>query len=95
MHGVLINKFGGSSGIRDQGALEAALLRPQSGYYPDLIAEAAALFESLAVNHPFVDGNKRIAFAAMDTFLRINGKNCKRIQKKPTSKLSKCLIHKP
>ena len=44
MHGVLINKFGGSSGIRDQGALEAALLRPQSGYYPDLIAEAAALF---------------------------------------------------
>ncbi|MBT8593834.1 type II toxin-antitoxin system death-on-curing family toxin [Polynucleobacter paneuropaeus] len=74
MHGVLINKFGGSLGIRDQGALEAALLRPQSGYYPDLIAEAAALFESLAVNHPFVDGNKRIAFAAMDTFLRINGK---------------------
>lgn len=73
MHGVLIHQFGGSSGIRDIGALEAALNRPQSGYYTDTISQAAALFESLTVNHPFVDGNKRIAFAVMDTFLRLNG----------------------
>lgn len=73
MHGVLIHQFGGSPGIRDEGALEAALYRPKSGYYPDVISEAAALFESIAINHPFVDGNKRIAFAVMDTFLRLNG----------------------
>ena len=73
MHGVLINQFGGSPGIRDISALEAALNRPQSGYYKDVINQAAALFESLAINHPFIDGNKRIAFAVMDTFLRING----------------------
>ena len=54
-------------------ALEAALFRPQTGYYDDVVAEAAALLESLAINHPFVDGNKRIAFAAADVFLRING----------------------
>ena len=73
MHGVLIHQFGGSSGIRDEGALEAALYRPKSGYYSDVISEAAALFESIAINHPFIDGNKRIAFAVMDTFLRLNG----------------------
>jgi death on curing protein len=72
MHEVLIRRFGGSTGIRDKDALDAALYRPQSGYYSDPISQAAALFESLAVNHPFVDGNKRIAFAAMDTFLRLN-----------------------
>ena len=72
IHGILIHQFGGSPGIRDEGALEAALHRPQSGYYPDVISEAAALFESLAINHPFIDGNKRIAFAVMDTFLRLN-----------------------
>jgi death-on-curing protein len=53
--------------------LEAALFRPQSGYYGDEIAEVAALFESLAMNHPFVDGNKRIAFACVDVVLRVNG----------------------
>ena len=55
------------------GALESALFRPQTGYYQDLIAEGAALLESLAINHPFIDGNKRVAFATTDTFLRING----------------------
>ena len=80
MHGVLIRQFGGHFGLRDEGALEAALYRPQSGYYPDLISQAAALFESLAVNHPFIDGNKRIAFAVMDTFLRSNNM---RIDAKP------------
>jgi death-on-curing protein len=73
MHRVLIQRYGGALGVRDPGALEAALFRPQTGYYEDIVAEAAALIESLAVNHPFVDGNKRIAFAAADVFLRING----------------------
>ena len=73
MHVVLIQKYGGLSGVRDPGALEAALYRPQTGYYKDTIEQAAALMESLAINHPFVDGNKRIAFAATDVFLRING----------------------
>ena len=60
-------------GIRDPGLLEAALFRPQTGYYNDLIEEAAALWESLAMNHPFIDGNKRVAFAVTYTFLAING----------------------
>ena len=57
----------------DPTALEAVLFRPQTSYYDDIIAEAAAWLESLAISHPFVDGNKRIAFAAADVFLRING----------------------
>jgi len=73
MHTVLLQRYGGAPGVRDPGALEAALFRPQTGYYDDIVAEAAALLESLAINHPFVDGNKRIAFAAADVFLRING----------------------
>ena len=73
MHADLIARYGGSPGIRDLGLLESALFRPQTGYYEDLIAEAAALWESLSQNHPFVDGNKRVAFAAMYTFLRANG----------------------
>jgi death-on-curing protein len=73
MHTVLMQRYGGAPGVRDPGALEAALFRPQTGYYDDIVAEAAALMESLAINHPFVDGNKRIAFAAADLFLRING----------------------
>ena len=55
------------------GLLEAALYRPQTGYYTDLVEEAAALWESLAQNHPFIDGNKRTAFAVTYTFLAING----------------------
>ena len=66
MHTVLIQRYGGLPGVRDPGALEAALYRPQTGYYKDTIEQAAALMESLAINHPFVDGNKRIAFAATD-----------------------------
>lgn len=73
MHTVLMQRYGGAPGVRDPGALEAALFRPQTGYYDDIVAEAAAMMESLAINHPFVDGNKRIAFAAADVFLRING----------------------
>ncbi len=59
--------------MRDLGLLESALYRPQTGYYADLIEEAAALWESTAQNHPFIDGNKRTAFAATYTFLAING----------------------
>jgi death on curing protein len=60
MHSDQIERYGGSDGV-------------QTGYYPDLIEEAAALWESLAQNHPFIDGNKRTAFAATYTFLSING----------------------
>jgi len=73
MHADQIIVFGGSSGIRDRGLIEAALLRPQTGYYSDLIEEAAALWESLAMNHGFVDGNKRVALAASEVFLEANG----------------------
>jgi death-on-curing protein len=73
MHADQIERYGGSHGIRDPGLLEAALFRPQTGYYADLIEEAAALWESIAQNHAFIDGNKRTAFAATYTLLAING----------------------
>ncbi len=73
IHDDLITRYGGSHGVRDMGLLEAALFRPQTGYYADLIEEAAALWESLGQNHPFIDGNKRVAFACVYTFLAING----------------------
>ena len=72
-HKQLIERYGGAPGLRDAGALESALHRPQTGYYDTLVHEAAALLESLVQNHPFVDGNKRVAFAVVDVFLRING----------------------
>jgi death-on-curing protein len=59
--------------VRDPGLLESALHRPTTGYYEDLAGMAAALFESLLMNHPFIDGNKRVAFFATDVFLRLNG----------------------
>src|SRR5260370_41056463 len=74
MHADQIERYGGSHGVRDQGLLETALYRPPTGYYADLIEEAAALWESLAQNHPFIDGHKRTAFAATYTFLAINGR---------------------
>ena len=73
IHAILIQRYGGTHSIRDFGALESALYRLQSGYYVDIVAEAGALMESLAINHPFIDGNKRVAFAATDIFLRMNG----------------------
>ena len=72
MQSRLIDLFGGLHGVRDKGAVEAAVFRPQTGYYNSLEEEAAALMESLGKNHGFPDGNKRIAFSATDTFLRIN-----------------------
>lgn len=73
IHADQIEAFGGADGIRDPGLIEAALYRPQTGYYDDEIEQAAALWESFAMNHPFVDGNKRVAFAVTETFLAING----------------------
>ena len=73
IHTDQIERYGGAHGVRDYGLLEAALFRPQTGYYADLIEEAAALWESLSQNHPFLDGNKRTGFAAAYTFLAING----------------------
>jgi len=69
----LIELFGGLHGVRDAGAIEAAVFRPQTGYYDFVEEEAAALMESLGMNHGFIDGNKRIAFTAADVFLRRNG----------------------
>jgi death-on-curing protein len=70
IHNILIDKFGGGKGIRDQGSLEASLARPyatfdQKDLYPTSIDKASALFESLIINHPFVDGNKRTAYVLM------------------------------
>jgi len=73
IHAAALEHGGGSPGIRDRNALESAVFRPQSGYYADVFEEAAALMESLAMNHPFVDANKRTAFLATDTSLRQNG----------------------
>jgi death on curing protein len=73
IHQDQIERYGGSHGVRDPGQLEAALYRAQTGYYTEVLEEAAALWESLGQNHPFIDGNKRTAFAAMVTFLAING----------------------
>ena len=73
IHHHQIEEYGGEHGMLNQGALEAAVFRPQTGYYNDLSEEAAALFESLVNNHPFLDGNKRVGFAAMHTFLLLNG----------------------
>src|SRR5271154_5290793 len=69
----LIELFGGLHGVLDKGAVEAAVFRPQTGYYSSIEEEAAALMESLGNNHGFIDGNKRIAFTATDVFLRRNG----------------------
>ena len=73
LHRTQLERFGGAPGIRDAGLIDAALARPQSGYYRDPIEEAAALWESLTMNHGFIDGNKRVGFAATYVFLSING----------------------
>ncbi len=73
LHKRQLERFGDAPGIRNAGLIEAALARPQSGYYRDRIEEAAALWESLTMNLGFIDGNKRVGFAATYVFLRING----------------------
>jgi len=77
LHDILLQRFGGASGILDKGMLASALARPRSGYYRSLSEQAAALMQSLAMNHPFVDGNKRVAFALTAVFLRLNGLSLK------------------
>ena len=72
LHERLIERFGWAAGVRDLGLAEGALYRSQFGYYEDLVAMAAALFESLLMNRAFVDGNKRLAFFGTDVFLRMN-----------------------
>lgn len=74
----LVEKFGGLSAVRDRGSLESAASRPAMTFggedlYPDVANKAAALMHSLVLNHPFVDGNKRIAVAAAELFVEING----------------------
>lgn len=71
-HQLQLSYHGGAPGIRDMGLVEAALFRPQTGYYKDVLEEASALWESFLMNHPFVDGNKRTAFNVMHVFLLIN-----------------------
>ena len=73
LHQRLLERHGGRPGVRDLGMLESALHRPRSGYYDTLSEQAAALMQSLAMNHAFVDGNKRVAFACTAVFLRMNG----------------------
>jgi len=75
IHEEQLKLYGGAAGVRDQGLILSALLRPQTGYYADVIEEAAALWESLAMNHGFIDGNKRVAFASTILFLQANGVN--------------------
>jgi death-on-curing protein len=76
IHERQLARFGGASGIRDQGAIESALSRPRNKWLyeeSDLVALAAAYAFGLAKNHPFVDGNKRVSFIGMIAFLRLNG----------------------
>ena len=72
IHQDQIERYGGADGVRDMAGLEAAIARPQSGYYDGLIDEAAALWESLSQNHPFIDGNKRTAYSSTFRFLALN-----------------------
>ncbi|MDI6026562.1 type II toxin-antitoxin system death-on-curing family toxin [Corticibacterium sp. UT-5YL-CI-8] len=76
LHAEQLRLHGGAAGIRDEGMLESALARPlQKQAYgdPDLFELAAAYLFGIAKNHPFIDGNKRTAFAAADLFLYFNG----------------------
>ena len=78
LHADQISSFGGTPGVRDEGLLESALAQPKATFggqflHPTISEQAAAYLYHIAMNHPFIDGNKRTAFAVMDTFLRLNG----------------------
>jgi len=78
LHQILVDKFGGSQGIRDRSALESALARPFQTFdnkelYISVLEKAASLVESILVNHPFIDGNKRTGYALLRLFLIENG----------------------
>lgn len=77
LHQRLLEMAGGGHGLRDLGALESAIAQPRMTFggkdlYPDLVSKATALSYSLIKNHPFVDGNKRVGHAALETFLHLN-----------------------
>lgn len=77
IHQILIEQFGGMSGVRDEGLLESALSQPKATFFSELLhpkihEQAAAYLYHLAKNHPFLDGNKRTAYGAMEAFLRLN-----------------------
>ncbi len=79
LHDALLQQSGGATGVRDLGALDSALAQPRATFggddlHPTLVGKCAALGYSLALNHPFVDGNKRVAHAAMEVFLLLNGR---------------------
>ena len=76
LQGELLAEHGGPAGIRDDGALRSALARPEQKHHyeqPDIPSLGAAYAFGLSSNHPFVDGNKRIALVALDVFLQLNG----------------------
>ena len=73
LHAKTIRTHGGSPGARDMGLLESALYRAQSGYYETLSEQAAALLQSFCMNHPFIDGNKRVSLLVTVMFIRLNG----------------------
>jgi death on curing protein len=78
LHDDQISSFGGTPGVRDEGLLESALAQPQATFggeylHPTIAEQAAAYLYHITMNHPFIDGNKRSAFAVTDTFLRLNG----------------------
>ena len=85
IHHQQINDYGGTHGLRDKGLLESAVFRPQTGYYNNIAEESAALMESLANNHPFLDGNKRVAFAAAHTFLLVIGTTSRQLRRQRTT----------
>lgn len=78
IHDQVVKRFGGSLGLRDLGLLQASVERPKATFskkflYKSLFEKAAALFQSLLKNHPFIDGNKRTALTAAGIFLKMNG----------------------
>lgn len=78
IHDDLVERYGGSHGIRDLGLIQSAIARPQSSFdgddlYLNIFDKAAALFHSLMFNHAFIDGNKRTSVASSASFLYING----------------------
>ncbi len=82
LHMAIIKSSGGSQGIRDFKSLESAINQPrltfdQTDLYPDIVKKAAALCFSIVMNHPFIDGNKRVGHAAMEIFLNLNGSDIK------------------
>lgn len=78
IHKEVVALYGGADGVRDKGALESAIARPFQTFggeelYPNFYEKAAAIGESIMMNHPFVDGNKRTGYVLMETILRVNG----------------------